>query len=366
MNRRDALKTIGSFALAGSLDFSKENSAKLPVKIDSAKFEENKKLVAQWENTGLLKNIRPEHKLNCAMLLQNQVNYNELPLDASKDISQQRRVSIPGVVRFFGAMQSLNLFGVNSVENSNFDVPYIAFDKENNFYDTGRKSYNTKLQDKRSIMPDGSVIQTLKNVHLIMDAEAELLCIMVQELGLEFDRHILSQAMRIAATRVKWDFAAVLGETIKERADNLLSKVTEVSSTIFDKTMLGPANWIMTCPVISAMFETMNSDRFSPVDEFEGLSLAPRYCGEVIYGKEGESCYLYKDPLFPRNKILVGRKETVGLGSEDGRILNSGLVFCPRLLFADYSKKNVVSDYELALMPNGESYYAVIEVENFI
>lgn len=203
--------------------------------------------------------------------------------------------------------------------------------------------------------------QDLRSQHNI-DAEQALTSVLAQEISLELDREIINDLVNGAGTVVNWNFATALGDTLKERYESLYVKIVETSNLIMKKTLRGQANWIVASPEVCSIFEVATAG-FAPsqATEFES-ALGIQYVGMV-----SNRWKLYKDPLFPTNKVLLGFK--------GDSILDGGYYFCPYIplqmtpVILDPDtlcpRKGVITRYGAKMLRDGARYYAVINIQNF-
>lgn len=195
-----------------------------------------------------------------------------------------------------------------------------------------------------------------------ISAEETMTSVLSQEISLEIDREIITDLINGAGTVVNWNLATALGDTLKERYESLYVKVVETSNIIMKKTLRGQANWVVASPEVCSIFETAVAG-FSPAQstEFES-TLGIQYVG-MVAGR----WKLYKDPLFPVTKVLLGFK--------GDNVLDSGYYFCPyiplqmtpTILDPDTlcPRKGVITRYGAKMLRDGGKYYAVINIQNF-
>jgi hypothetical protein len=159
--------------------------------------------------------------------------------------------------------------------------------------------------------------QDLKSVHNI-DAESTLTDLMADEMVAEIDREIINDLIIAASIRATHNFATGAGASVNftDRNIALLYKVLEVANIIHRTTLRGPANWMVTSADIASKFEQLNDFRGSDALAQDGIDIGITSAG-TVQGK----MRLYKDPLFPNCKILMGFK-----GSS---VLDSGYFYAP-------------------------------------
>lgn len=204
--------------------------------------------------------------------------------------------------------------------------------------------------------------QDFKSVHNI-NAEETMTDLMADEMIAEIDREIINDLIIAAAIRANHNFATAAGASVNytDRNIALMYKVLEVSNIIHRTTLRGPANWMVTSNDISVKFEQLNDFRASDVLPTEGLDL-----GIVQSGSLNNKLKVYKDPLFPNCKALLGFK--------GGSILDSGYFYAPYIPLLStptvldpnsYNpSKGIMTRYGKKLIEDGGLYYATINVTN--
>lgn len=204
--------------------------------------------------------------------------------------------------------------------------------------------------------------QDLKSVHNI-DAEATLTDLMADEMVAEIDREIINDLIIASAIRATHNFATAAGASVNftDRNIALLYKVLEVANIIHRTTLRGPANWMVTSADIASKFEQLNDFRGSDALAQDGIDIGITSAG-TIQGK----IKLYKDPLFPNCKILLGFK--------GNSVLDSGYFYAPYIPLLSTPtvidpntfspNKGVMTRYGKKLIEDGGLYYGVINVSN--
>jgi hypothetical protein len=204
--------------------------------------------------------------------------------------------------------------------------------------------------------------QDLKSVHNI-DAESTLTDLMADEMVAEIDREIINDLIVAAAIRASHNFATGAGASVNftDRNIALLYKVLEVANIIHRTTLRGPANWMVTSADIASKFEQLNDFRGSDALAQDGIDIGITSAG-TIQGK----LKLYKDPLFPNCKIIMGFK-----GSS---VLDSGYFYAPYIPMLSTPtvldpnsftpNKGIMTRYGKKLIEDGGLYYGVVTVSN--
>lgn len=204
--------------------------------------------------------------------------------------------------------------------------------------------------------------QDLKSVHNI-DAESTLTDLMADEMVAEIDREIINDLIIAAAIRATHNFATGAGASVNftDRNIALLYKTLEVANIIHRTTLRGPANWMVTSADIASKFEQLNDFRGSDALAQDGIDIGITTAG-TIQGK----LRLYKDPLFPNCKILMGFK--------GNSVLDAGYFYAPYIPLLSTPtvldpnsftpNKGIMTRYGKKLIEDGGLYYGTITVSN--
>jgi len=203
--------------------------------------------------------------------------------------------------------------------------------------------------------------QDLKAYHNL-NAEAELTSLVSNEMIAEIDREIVRKCMFSAATKSKynwrWDTNNNTVGNYLDRHLALVNQVIEVSNEIYRKSKIGPANWIVTSTRISSQFEVLRGFIPNPVTATGGL-------GIVKAGSYAGKFDVYKDPLFPEEKILLGHKSPTSP-------FGAGVVYSPYVTQLtpviygpeDFTpRRGFIARYGLVKVPLGELLYALMDVD---
>ena len=182
------------------------------------------------------------------------------------------------------------------------------------------------------------------NAYHSMDAEVELTQILSEQIALEIDREILGDLLHgaaganffwsrspgkfvnkrtgaeIARTSSLTPGPAFTG-TVREWYETLTETVIDVANEIHRKTLRGSANFIVVSPDVATILEASVLYRPSYSIDGDGQVGAPFTMGAEKVGTLSNRFTVYKDPYFPRNKILVGYK--------GGSYLETGFVYAP-------------------------------------
>ena len=273
-----------------------------------------------------------------------------------------------------GATEFNHTTGAVSVRLSSGQFPTTAIARTNYEYDLEANPFQPEVTlsiDSDSVSAITRKLKTswsleaaqdLKAVHNI-DAESTLTDLMADELVAEIDREIINDLIIAAAIRAEHNFATAAGASVNftDRNIALLYKVIEVANIIHRTTLRGPANWMVTSSDICSKFEQLNDFRASDVLTTEGIDVGISNAGN-IQGK----LKIYKDPLFPSCKILMGFK--------GNSVLDSGYFYAPYIPLLStptvldpnsYTpSKGIMTRYGKKLIEDGGLYYAVVTVSN--
>lgn len=177
-----------------------------------------------------------------------------------------------------------------------------------------------------------------------MDVEAELTNIISEMVTLEIDREILNQLLLEAkAARFFWSRmpgkfvnkvtgsealrSATLATgpaftgTVREWYEVLIETIIDAANEIHRKTLRGSGNFIVCGPDISTILEATQGYKGNYKIDGNGQVSDQMSVGAESVGSIANRFTVYRDPYFPRNKILIGLKGT--------GFLESGFVFAP-------------------------------------
>jgi hypothetical protein len=181
------------------------------------------------------------------------------------------------------------------------------------------------------------------NAYHSMDAEVELTQILSEQIALEIDREILNDLLvQAKGANFFWDrrpgrfvnkrsgveasrasslsAGPAFTGTVREWYETLVETIIDVANEIHRKTLRGSANFIVVSPEVATIFEA--SVLYKPSIKIDGQGQAViSGIGAEAIGSLSNRFTVYKDPYFPRNKILVGYK--------GGSYLESGYVYAP-------------------------------------
>ena len=182
------------------------------------------------------------------------------------------------------------------------------------------------------------------NAYHSLDAEVELTQILSEQIALEIDREILNDLLVEArganyfwsrapgkfvnkTTGNSVDLASTLATgpqftgTVREWYETLVETIIDVANEIHRKTLRGSANFIVVSPEVATIFEASILYKPNLKIDGQGQVSAPFQLGAAAIGSLSNRFTVYKDPYFPRNKILVGYK--------GGSYLETGYVYAP-------------------------------------
>jgi hypothetical protein len=182
------------------------------------------------------------------------------------------------------------------------------------------------------------------NAYHSMDAEVELTQILSEQIALEIDREILNDLL-VGANGANLYWSRAPGKflnkdtgaeatmtstlsagpqftgTVREWYETLTETIIDVANQIHRKTLRGSANFIVVGPDVATILES--SVMYKPNYKLDGQGQVGSSfsIGAEKVGALSNRFTVYKDPYFPRNKILVGFK--------GGSYLETGYVYAP-------------------------------------
>lgn len=182
------------------------------------------------------------------------------------------------------------------------------------------------------------------NAYHSMDAEVELTSILSEQIALEIDREILNDLVTEAnGANMYWSRAPgkfvnkLTGQsvtlqtslsigpqftgTVREWYETLTETIIDCANTIHRKTLRGSANFMVTSPDVATILESSILYKPKYSIDGEGQVGSPFTIGAEAIGTLSNRFTVYKDPYFPRNRILVGYK--------GGSYLETGYVYSP-------------------------------------
>lgn len=182
------------------------------------------------------------------------------------------------------------------------------------------------------------------NAYHSLDAEVELTQILSEQIALELDREILNDlltqasganffwsrapgkfvnkvtGLEIVRTNTLTPGPAFTG-TVREWYETLVETIIDAANEIHRKTLRGSANFIVVSPDVATILEASVLYRPNLSIDGQGQVGAPFSIGAEAVGTLSNRFTVYKDPYFPRNKVLVGFK--------GGSYLETGYVYAP-------------------------------------
>jgi hypothetical protein len=181
------------------------------------------------------------------------------------------------------------------------------------------------------------------NAYHSLDAEVELTQILSEQIALELDREVLNDLLTQANgatlfwSRAPGKFVNKLNGseiarnsslrpgpqftgTVRDWYETLSETIIDAANIIHRKTLRGSANFIVIGPDVATILES--SVMYKPSYSIDGQGQASAMSiGAEKIGSLSNRFTVYKDPYFPRNKILVGYK--------GGSYLETGYVYAP-------------------------------------
>ena len=182
------------------------------------------------------------------------------------------------------------------------------------------------------------------NAYHSLDAEVELTQILSEQIALEIDREILNDLLT-AGNAANYYWSRAPGKfvnketgsevnasnslapgpawrgTVREWYETLIETIIDVGNQIHRKTLRGSANFIVVGPDVATILEASVFYKPSYTLDGDGQVGQPMVIGAEKTGTLSNRFTVYKDPYFPRNKVLVGYK--------GGSYLETGYVYAP-------------------------------------
>ena len=181
------------------------------------------------------------------------------------------------------------------------------------------------------------------NAYHSLDAEVELTQILSEQIALELDREVLNDLLtqanganlfwsrspgkfvnkltgvEVARTDTLRPGPQFTG-TVRDWYETLVETIIDAANIIHRKTLRGSANFIVIGPDVATIFEA--SVMYKPSYSIDGQGQASALSiGAEKIGSLSNRFTVYKDPYFPRNKVLIGYK--------GGSYLETGYVYAP-------------------------------------
>lgn len=206
--------------------------------------------------------------------------------------------------------------------------------------------------------------QDLKAYHGL-SADAELTALVSNEMIAEIDREIIQKCMSIVpqSSRFTYDWNAFpennTSGNFLDAHLALMQKITRASNEVFRKSKIGPANWMIVGTKVASYIEVLKGFIPNPVTASMGMNIvkAGTYAGRYD---------IYKDPLFPDDKILMGHKSPQSP-------FGAGLVYSPYVTNLtpvivgedDFNpRRGFLARYGLTQVPHGQLLYSMLTIKD--
>ena len=252
-------------------------------------------------------------------------------------------------------------FSADTSDGSALTVPSFEADLEDGAANTTGAPVIPEIDIKIESLAVTAVSRKLKakwspelaqdlNAYHSLDAEVELTQILSEQIALELDREVLNDLLTQAnGANLFWSRApgkfvnkltgvgisrltdtsddsavSAVGPaftgTVRDWYETLVETIIDAGNIIHRKTLRGSANFIVIGPDVATIFES--SVMYKPSYSIDGQGQASALSiGAEKIGSLSNRFTVYKDPYFPRNKILVGYK--------GGSYLETGYVYAP-------------------------------------
>ena len=199
-----------------------------------------------------------------------------------------------------------------------------------------------------------------------IDAEAELIAILSEQIGAEIDREILRDIRKAAAWQLRWDYNGWqrIGTpstvyTQKDWNQTLMTQVNKISAQIQKSTLRGGATFIVVSAEISAV---LNDLEYFHVTDASAESMQYNMGIEKIGALQGRYQVIV-DPYAPHWSLIMGHHGT--------SLLDTGYIYAPYVPMAltptmmnpfNFAPvKGIVTRYAKKLVNN--KYYGAIKVD---
>jgi hypothetical protein len=163
----------------------------------------------------------------------------------------------------------------------------------------------------------------LRSLHGI-DAEAELVAGISNEIALEIDRQIIGEMMASAVHASTYTYSSTCPGEI-ESIRELLTHIDAVSAQIHTSTLRAPGNFLVMSPRVAALLSqlTSHADFSSGASQVTPPTYGPLTSdfGIQMIGTLMRKYTVYQDPFMTTNQVLVGLR-----GSS---FLDAGFAFAP-------------------------------------
>ena len=245
-------------------------------------------------------------------------------------------------------------FSANSSKGDALTVPSFEADLEDGNANTTGAPVIPEIDIKIESLAVTAVSRKLKakwspelaqdlNAYHSLDAEVELTQILSEQIALELDREILNDLL-VQANGANLFWSRAPGKfvneltgveiarnsslrpgpqftgTVRDWYETLIETIIDAGNIIHRKTLRGSANFIVIGPDVATIFES--SVMYKPSYSIDGQGQASALSiGAEKIGNLSNRFTVYKDPYFPRNKVLIGYK--------GGSYLETGYVYAP-------------------------------------
>jgi hypothetical protein len=243
-------------------------------------------------------------------------------------------------------------FSADSTDGSALTIP--SFESTMKVSDLGNNPVIPEIDIKIESLAVTAVSRKLKakwspelaqdlNAYHSLDAEVELTQILSEQIALELDREVLNDLLtqanganlywsrspgkfvnkltgvEIARTDTLRPGPQFTG-TVRDWYETLVETIIDAANIIHRKTLRGSANFIVIGPDVATIFES--SVMYKPSYSIDGQGqVSAISIGAEKIGSLSNRFTVYKDPYFPRNKVLIGYK--------GGSYLETGYVYAP-------------------------------------
>lgn len=151
-----------------------------------------------------------------------------------------------------------------------------------------------------------------------ISVQAELTAIAAREIATEIDREIIFDLLASATENVNWNATwpgSASGYSRAEYDETFIKAIYEAEGRIYSKRQVKPS-FLLAGPDVAARLQSMNGFYYAGDAQGGAIQEGPRRQGTF------RNAYnVIVDPLFPKNKILMGYKGDTSS--------NAGYIYCP-------------------------------------
>ena len=313
---------------------------------------------ARWDKIGLLEGLTDDyHARMVALALENQKLINDhnagsITVDESHGwFGQFLRISIPLVRRVFGNAPFTEWVGLQTKLGPE-DVLWL--DGEHGISERAMAATTKKF---KALLPLHTEKEK-KEYHTVMDLEADKTMRLSLDIADEISREVITD---LTAKCTKKGYSVEEGQ---EQIHVILTSIL-LGCQGFKSKLGHPANWIITS---SEMLEEFKSqEKYNFVSIKKPFNHGDVFKAGTITVYDGHVLSVFVEPLFTRNKMLLGHK---------GDWRHVGYYYMPYIPFSATSvilnpesfnpQIGLITRFAKYLKREGHNYYELVEIKNFM